>query len=150
MFLTTESTRVQSVLPRGMHMWTAVEIELMLPLLIVSISHRETPTELPLARTFVVLPDDLTALCASPKFILEQVDLLSPAHINGSGRWMLEPLRELWKCSEPHSKGTVAWLFQVSNRTYADSRLCTPADELRRDLCVFDAQMLDSSTPAAT
>jgi hypothetical protein len=149
MFLTTESTRVQALLPRGMHMWTAVEIELMLPLLIMSISHREAPTELPLARTFVVLPDDLVALLASPEFILEQIDLLSPAHINGSGRWMLEPLRELWKCSEPESKGTVAWLFQAPKSTYSESLLCTPAAELKRDYCVFDAQKLDSSTPTA-
>jgi hypothetical protein len=62
MFLTTESTRIQSPLPRGMHMWKAVEIELLVPLVLASMTQREAATELSVAHTFLVLPDHLAAL----------------------------------------------------------------------------------------
>jgi hypothetical protein len=67
--------------------------------------------------------------------------------MNGTQGWALEPLLELWRCDEPQFDGAVAWLFQVPNRTYVESMRLTPADELRRELCVFDAQTLASKTP---
>lgn len=146
MFVTTESMRIPSLLPHGVHLWKAMEIELLLPILMVSMTQRETETELPLASTFVVLPDHLATLLAAPEFILDHVDLLSPARINGSGRWMLEPLQALWKCSEPESE-TVAWLFDVPGSQYTESIHGTLPNQLKRDRCVFDVTEGEARKP---
>src|SRR5438067_1608406 len=113
MFVTIDSMRMHIPLPPGVHQWKAAEVELLIPLLMVSMTQKETEVELPIARTFLILPEDLEALLGSDEFTLDQIYLLSPSRTNGSDRWQLEPLQELWKCSEPGSKDVPAWLFRV-------------------------------------
>lgn len=141
MFVTTASMRIPSPCPPGVYVWKTVEIELLTPLVLVSATRKETSTELPLTHTFVLLPDHLPQLVATSEFTIDQVDLLSPSRINGTPRWKLEPLLELWESVDSATGATTAWLYCVADRTYCEPPE-TPADERPRDRCLFDAQTL--------
>jgi hypothetical protein len=120
-----------------MFQWKSVEIALPIPLLLVSMTQKETTEELPVPCSFLIQPDDLHSLLSADGLALEKVDLLAPARINGTSRWSLDPLEELWRCTEPRREDTIAWLFQLHDRAYAESIHQTPPADLRRERLIF-------------
>lgn len=66
-----------------------------------------------------------------PRIQIEEIDLMTPGHMNGTDRWKLEPLAEVWEGIEPETDGQRTLVYVLDNGTrYVDSALDTPESEL--------------------
>lgn len=69
------------------------------------------------------------------------IDLMSPGHLNGTGRWQLEPLVEIWEGTVPQTEDQRAYVYVlVDGRRYVDAALDTPEGELMNRHCVLRLQ----------
>lgn len=135
-------TPLASALFTDVDVWDLVELELQIPMLVIGV---KAGLDAKVARTFFAQPRHLEQLLAAGTPI-GSVDLLSPAHMNGADRWMLEPLVKLWRCVEP-SVEQFEWLYQVRDgREYCQSVLGTAPCALRKRDCVFSNPGLQSQT----
>lgn len=124
MFVTTDGMRCE-VLPAGWggaHVWSAVELEVLAPVLLVTLRDTTEGHQASLRRVFFVVARQFEQLIAGPSVDVQTVNLLSPPHVNQSSGWSLEPLRELWKYSDA-SGNQNGWVYTVEGgRTYSDLR----------------------------
>lgn len=147
MFVTTSAMRMQlaSALFTDVDVWGMVELELQIPLLLIGIADARDGSTPKITRTFFAQPTHLERFIAAGTQV-GSVDLLSPARMNGNGRWTLEPLQKLWKCAEP-TGNRCEWLYQVRDgREYCQSALGTAPDALHKRDCVFSAPASYSQT----
>lgn len=60
------------------------------------------------------------------------VNIVTPGSLNRTGRWILEPLMEVWRGEEPFKKGRYAEVYVVTGGTrYVQSEFHTPEGHLR-------------------
>jgi len=91
---------------------------------------------------FLTWVKQLLLLREDPAVHIEEVDLVSPGHMNGSNRWKLEPLAEIWEGIDPGSENMPAHVYVLENGArYMESGLATPESELRnlRRILTFEA-----------
>lgn len=68
------------------------------------------------------------------------VRLVSPADLNGTGDWQMEPLREIWQGTEPDYDQLSTVYVLADNRRYVDSDTRTPESQLKGLNCIFSFQ----------
>lgn len=138
MFVTAHSNRIHSpVMPKDEYLWSMVELELLIPILVISLHEVEGEAGSELTRTFFVQPHQLQQIASSPGIEIDRIDLFSPAHVNGSDGWKLEAVEAIWRCREPEHEGHTAWLFRVAGQEYCDSCLNTEPGLLKPEFCVY-------------
>lgn len=146
MFTTYRSTEVQfSHLgdPRyaDTQIWRYVEQELMYPwfyLQVVRVGSSETGTSMLMVQHAKDLGEIVK--CETPSWWLEQVQLVSPPHMNGKGQWLMEPLHKITIHESP-SLGGLCECFEVadgSRYTIAGSEVLENATLLQ---VIFDAEI---------
>lgn len=96
MFVTYESARVPG---EGIRLlWRVVHRSIHVPFFNVVFSDAEARGKQSLV--LVERPEDLLALDTQEGVTIQEVDLITPGSINGSGRWMMGPLREIWRSDD--------------------------------------------------
>lgn len=86
----------------------------------------------------ISMNDHLIQFSDLPDFIIEQVYIVTPKHMNGTNHWKMEILKEIWEAEEPGSDGQIAHIFALNNdKKYVDSGLGTPAEELLNKKRIF-------------
>lgn len=134
MFLTTSSSRLYEAWLEAEEMsWAFVELDLPQSLLLLSIL--DTTSGHPLRRTFVTRLADFGPLLAEGHYTVTGVSVMSPPRVNSAGRWKLETLVELWRCTD--IAGDEAWKVVVPGRTYADSWSTSNPSHLNCKQCIF-------------
>lgn len=120
MFTTYRSAEVEfSCLgdPRysGTQIWRYVEQELMCPWFYVQV-RRPGSTGTDLSMLMLPCARDIAAMvdCETPSWCIEQVQIVTPTHMNGTGRWQMEPLRRITIHESP-ALGGVCECFEVSS-----------------------------------
>lgn len=70
------------------------------------------------------------------------VDLVSPPYMNGTPRWQMEPLREIWMGGEPGEPKEAPIFLLESGARYGYSRLRTPLEKLQNERLIYQAPVL--------
>lgn len=85
----------------GVRAWQYVKLRLHVPWLVI-VYEFEIEKKARMRET-VFLPDadDLVQFSRIPDIKIVEVSVMAPAHMNEKGRWMLEPLIEVWRGKEP-------------------------------------------------
>lgn len=125
----------------GERLWAYVRTRLHVPWLhvVYGLTHEEDGESYTLRETlFLSEAEQLEQLRQQPRLSLVSVDLMSPGHLNGTGRWQLEPLAEIWEGTVPQTESQRAYVYVLADgRRYADAALDTPEGELRNKRCVL-------------
>lgn len=75
----------------------------------------------------------------------ESVQVITPAHVNGSEHWKMDPLLAVWVADEPSFPGQIAEVYETSEGVkYVISMLGTPIDQLRHQALRFRAPVQKS------
>lgn len=72
-------------------------------------------------RVLIAAPSELEQL--TQDWVITRVGLLSPGHLNGTGRWSLDPLAQLWRCQAflPRGDTCSGWIHVLGDgRELAD------------------------------
>jgi len=132
----------------GVDVWDAVEVELQVPILLMTIRSTGNSSDGLASRTFFGKPHHLADFGFSSDVQLLSVDLFSPPHLNGTGAWRLGRVSEVWQCRERTDGGT-AWLFVLTEGgQISDSLRCSMPEDLLRDRCVY-SEFADSGRAVA-
>jgi hypothetical protein len=134
MFVTNSSMRLKfssSEFP-DLQVWDLMELELSIPILLVSIARAAGRSSSKELRTFFAKPHHIENFISLPDHRVHDLALFSPGHMNGSAGWKLEPLHELWRCRERQHDLMECWLFNVPGASYTDS--CFGSDPQALDL----------------
>lgn len=83
--------------------------------------------------------EQLRQMSEIPEVRILEVGLVSPSYINGTLRWQMDPLREVWIGIEPDEsqEATIFVLESGVHYSYSDSGFRTPPDKLRKDQLIF-------------
>lgn len=104
MFETHETARVSlpcQLAESGEYVWKYVYTRLYVPWFhVVAKSTRDAEGYLESRNLFLAHIKDLLAVSVSPAWTIQEMTLVSPAHMNGKGRWMMEPLAQILKGRE--------------------------------------------------
>jgi len=80
---------------------------------------------------FLSEPEQLDLLRFTPRLKIIAVDLMTPGYMNGSGRWQLETISEVWRGEVPKIKGEVAYIYVLKDgRRYVEQAFNVTEDEL--------------------
>ncbi|MFG0382344.1 hypothetical protein ACF8C6_15490 [Pseudomonas sp. zbq_18] len=127
MFRTYKHAEVplKALLGEDMQLWRSVEQGISLPWFYMTIHE-------PNVRSMWMLsgPADLEQWVniESPDLKIGMVQLVSPAYLNGSDRWLMEPLHELVEVELKGSAGAFHLYRTESNHVYCDGSNCTFSD----------------------
>jgi len=81
---------------------------------------------------------DLVSMNNEAFIQIEQIYLVSPAHLNNTEKWMMEPIREIMVGLEPkHDQLAHVYIVENGNR-YLDSALGSQEKELRDVKTVYE------------
>ena len=130
-----------------LQVWDLMELELAIPILVVTMSQGRRNSRAHDRRTFFAKARHLEQFLGVDKATVDRVDLFTPSHMNGADSWRLEPLLELWRCVEPAQTEMTSWLFKVASSVYVDSCLGTDPRLLQRESCVYSAAQGTSPMP---
>lgn len=141
MFATNPALRLE--IPSALmevDVWDSLEIVMPEPFLVVTTSERMAEGG-NVSRTFLAKAHHLAPVRRSRNMRIQTVDLLSPARVNGSGRWRLDRLNEVWECRDADETHT-CWLFRTASGTeFCDSLVGHPPSTLLKDRCVFSTEL---------
>lgn len=101
------------------------------------------------ARVLVVSPSELTQVMVLSE--VTRIGLLSPGHLNGTGRWSLDPLAQLWQCqaSLPNSKTSRGWIHVLEDgRELADCSGMDSVIEFQKTQLVYLSDRQQVGLPA--
>ncbi|PMY80244.1 hypothetical protein C1X72_15745 [Pseudomonas sp. FW306-2-2C-D06B] len=125
--------------------WSYVEHNIHRPWFYVAIS--EQREDFPLHSMLMLSSDQLLRSLVDSQgdgLILESVLVVSPDHVNNSGRWMMEPLESILRFESDES---VAHVYQVlGNRTYILGDAEVVAQEGARCETLFSTSMLSGAS----
>ncbi|MCO5358629.1 hypothetical protein [Acidovorax kalamii] len=102
------------------------------------------------SRTVLMAPselEDLTRQCQ-----VTYISLLSPGHVNRKGRWVLDPLAELWRCEAtlPNGQTCGGWIHVLTDgRELLDCAGLNEMFEFRRTSCVYSSQAHQATSLAS-
>lgn len=103
----------------GTQIWRYVEQELMCPWFYVQVL-RPGSTDTDLSMLMLPCAKDIAAMvdCETPNWCIQQVQIVTPARMNGTDRWQMEPLRRITLLESP-ALASVCECFEVtSGRLY--------------------------------
>jgi hypothetical protein len=121
----------------GVDVWDAVEVELQVPILLITTRTTGNASDGLANRTFFGKPHHLVDFEISSDIQILTVDLFSPPHLNATGAWRLDRVSEVWECCE-RSDRTVAWLFILADGAQiSDSLQCSKPRDLLRTRRVY-------------
>lgn len=122
---------------QGEHIWEYVTRGIHAPWFHVVLEHK--PEEGPALRHMMFLSHftHLQELGGNADLRIIEVDIVSPGHVNGSSRWRMEPLSEIWIASEPDGSQRAAIFVLENGIRYTGSALLTPANQLKKDRLFF-------------
>lgn len=72
----------------------------------------------------------------SERVEVTQLMLVSPGQLNKSEKWIMEPLREIWRGQDPHHGDTVHVFALQDGRHYVDAIHAVERDKLQGLKCV--------------
>ena len=77
--------------------------------------------------------EDLIAFSDQKEITIEEIDLITPGYVNGSSRWMMGPLREIWG-SEERGKSHYVYILADGTRYSwrTDNKVSTDLSGMRR------------------
>lgn len=126
----------------GERLWAYVRTRLHVPWLhvVYGQTHVEDGETYTLRETvFLSEPEQMESLQQTPDLRIIAVDLMTPGHMNGSGRWQLEPLSEIWQGTVPNMEGHVAHVYVLKDRRrYVEQAFDATEDELLDKRCVLE------------
>ena len=129
--------------PGGVQFWSFVEQEVAWPwfyLQMVEDDGKEAFQSMLMVPTLPLLEQIVGA--KSDHAWIEQAQLVTPAHINKTGRWMMEPLDSIEKHETPSG---VAYVYAVEGgRSYIEGNPEIPNREDAKQRAVFRTDMLYS------
>ena len=126
--------------------WRAVELSLFTPWFMVSFrqSESEEGDGFEIGRT-LLLADALSLeqfiqQDLGPQIKIDSVQIVTPAHMNGSDHWKMDKLRAVWSAQEPDVEGQTTNLYETSEGVwYANSMLGTSIDNLKAKTIRFSS-----------
>lgn len=97
-------------------LWAAVELDVQWPWFLVQVARRDRQDVIVNA-LFLQYSHDLEHLVSqqTPQAWIQQVQIVTPAHLNGQGGWAMEPLLEV--CLMQDGSGERGLLFRAENNT---------------------------------
>jgi hypothetical protein len=143
MFLTYEQAKVDlfGLFGEDPTAWSYVEHNIHRPWFYVAMSDQDE--DFPLHSMVMLSSDQLLRSLVESQgegLLLESVLLVSPDHVNNSGRWMMEPLEEILRYESAEG---VAHVYQVlGDRTYIYGDAEVVAQEGARSETLFSLSML--------
>lgn len=147
MFLTYQEAKVEQfgLFGDGPTTWSYVEHNIHRPWFYVAISDQDEDFG---RHSMLMLSNDqlLRSLVDSQRgeLLLESVLLVSPDHVNRSGRWMMEPLEGIMRFE---SEDGVAYAYQVlGRRTYIYGDIEVVAQEGAQSEMLFSISMLSGAS----
>ncbi|AKF99465.1 hypothetical protein AAER22_18665 [Pseudomonas aeruginosa] len=95
-------------------LWTAVEQDIQWPWFYLQVARRDR-REVIASTLLLQHAHDLASIIESQSkhAWVEQVQIVTPAHLNGHSRWLMEPLKEV--CVVKDKAGVTGLLFKVEN-----------------------------------
>lgn len=126
----------------GERLWSYVRTRLHVPWLhvVYGVTHEEDGETYTLRETvFLSEPELLEPLRQTPRLRIVSADLMTPGHVNGTGRWQLEPLCEVWQGTVPKMEGEVAHVYVLKDgRRYVEQAFDATEEELLDKRCVLE------------
>lgn len=126
----------------GERLWAYVRTRLHVPWLhvVYALTHVEDGESYTLREmAFLSEPEQLELLRLTPRLSIIAVDLMTPGHMNGAGRWQLEPLAEIWQGTVPKMEGNVAHVYVLKDgRRYVEQAFDATEEELLDKRCVLE------------
>ncbi len=138
MFETHDSGKLPFLASEGQHFWSHVYVYFDFPWFLAEF---ETPLsqEDPTSQTVLLSSvAQLTELTNRKDVRLKQVELSSPSHVNGAGRWKVEPLREIRVRARPGRGDEYVFLLE-SGKCYGEHSGEIPEMDARASKVIFAA-----------
>ena len=148
MFKTHESTyqNLQVVYGPGHYHWRLVEREIATPWLHATVLVTEDEVEY----ASTVMPSDLQTFLAlanaNDGARLSELQLMSPSWMNESGRWLLEPIRQIDIASTGDGGVIHIYITEQGKRYFDPSRTASEAQELINQRTVYQADRSECGT----
>ena len=118
MFITKDSA--EELLPVGLadpgvHVWWTVFLPHAVPWFLVTYMQHDSKGEMD--GQIVLLSDNshLIELSEVSELCIKTVELVSPGHMNGTRRWMMDPLEEIWRVNADETEDTEEIFIYVLN-----------------------------------
>jgi hypothetical protein len=144
MFKTHESAYqdLQAAFGPGHHHWRLVEREIATPWLHATILVTEDGVEY----ASTVMPSDLhtfleVANAKDAGARVSELQLMSPAWMNGAERWLLEPIRQIDIASSADDEMIHIYLTESGNTYYDPSRTLAEIQDLMNQRTVYHADL---------
>lgn len=129
----------------GRRAWFYVAYSLHLPWFYITYYARNTGHGSARQMLCLTRVEDLLQLSQSDEYAVTEVNIVSPAHMNGVGRWAMEPMTEIWRGAEREAKNQVGFVFvTASGARYLHSVLSNRESELLDLKLIFQAPAADS------
>lgn len=141
MFTTQNSTQLPFLGPADVYCWDRVVVYVNRYWIYVSYDiHIEEGTTLG-ESTILSNVDQLIDLSVKNGITIQFVDIVSPSYMNGSPRWKMEPLHQIWRSFSAKDQNKRIYFFQINNGAcYQDGN-----DEFQED--TFDEKKLIFTSP---
>lgn len=100
--------------------------------------------------TVLIAPSELKDLIQQCQ--VTHASLLSPGHVNRTGRWHLDPLSELWRCEAtlPGGQTCQGWVHLLADgRELLDCAGLDEMFEFRRTSCVYSSKAHQATSLAS-
>lgn len=131
----TENHFKSAILGDGQQVWSYIRLYLSNPWFIVVYEDMEDGT---LYRETVLLDTFFQILDINEIKTIIEVYIVSPSHMNGQGRWMMNPLIEILEGIEPEADGQKAQVYVVENgERYMASYMSTLEENLLQIEIIF-------------
>ena len=142
MFITKDSaeeTFPPGLAGPGVHAWWNVFLPLTVPWYFVSYSARESDGEFSHQIVFLSEVSHLVDLSKIPDVKITSVELVSPGHMNGTEKWRMDSLAEIWSALD-HNKSisSESYIFVIEDgRQYVYSVSNETVNELEHQECLL-------------
>lgn len=139
MFETNEAARLPSFFANdGEYLWSHIGIHLQHAWL--QVSYRITvENDQDISETILLSHvDQLIEMQNRDNIKIAFVDLVSPGYVNGSDRWKMEPLREIWLCASDKWPNQQEYVFLLeSGARYKGLGAASSENEFHEDRLIF-------------
>ena len=123
----------------GQHAWSTINVQLHMPWYFVSYTdERRSDCQKACISLFQQI-EQLVDLSQSQDVNINEVNLVSPAYLNGKNSWTMDVIKEIWTAIEPKSKTkqlAFIYILQSGNR-YVDSSFDTNEADLINPVLSF-------------
>lgn len=116
MFLTNDDCRIKPLFTQpGEQAWSYVGITHNSPWFHVTVTGLDKEGNECSRNYMLANTEQLLALKENPNRKISKLDIVSPSYINGSGRWRMDPLEEIWICADEEHQGQYIYKYVLEN-----------------------------------